>query len=70
MTPLMPKYMVWVVCFTPAGSDTWIIAEDVFLHEAWLAIQQFIQPDSLHLPPYLSPVVNVDFIIGEDDPLA
>ena len=68
MTPSgVPKYKVWVVCFTPAGSDQWLIAEDVFLHEAWLVMQQFIQPDSLWLPPFLSPVMCVDFLIGEDD---
>ena len=47
MTPLMPRYRVWVKCFTPAGSQTFIIAEDVVLNEAWLAMLHYIQPTSV-----------------------
>ena len=43
------RYRVWVQCFNLAGISlgTSIIAEDVFLNDAWLAMLDYIQPTSL-----------------------
>ena len=74
MTPLIPEYIVWAQCFTPAGSQRLIIAEDVFLYDALLAMLHYIPPTEMWIDftfadntvPFLSPVMWVDFIIVED----
>ena len=68
MTPSgVLKLKVRVVCITQFGDKQWQIAEDVFPHEAWQAMLEFIQPEELFFPPFLSPVLAVDFIVGEDE---
>jgi hypothetical protein len=72
MTPSgVLKLKVWVVCITPLGDKQWQIAEDVFPHEAWQAMLEFIQPEELCFHSagrtLYTPVLAVDFIVREDE---
>jgi hypothetical protein len=64
-----PEYRVVVICYCPAGSRRFIIADGVNLYVAWLAMLHYVAPCDVWVTvgavDYYSPVCAVDFIIHE-----